>query len=130
MVLMDLYMPECDGTEFTALIRERDEFLNTPIVFLSGESDQDKHYEALSVGGDDFLSKPIRPKYLIASVTNRVQRARALRQRSRRAAAARSGHRPAPPGLAAGSPQRSPRPRQRQHRWRAVPGNRRRGGIA
>jgi diguanylate cyclase (GGDEF)-like protein len=82
LVLMDLYMPECDGTELTALIRERDEFLNTPIVFLSGESDQDKHYEALSVGGDDFLSKPIRPKYLIASVTNRVQRARALRQRS------------------------------------------------
>jgi PleD family two-component response regulator/EAL domain-containing protein (putative c-di-GMP-specific phosphodiesterase class I) len=82
LVLMDLYMPQCDGTELTALIREREEFLNTPIVFLSGESDQDKHYEALSVGGDDFLSKPIRPKYLIASVTNRVQRARALRQRS------------------------------------------------
>jgi diguanylate cyclase (GGDEF)-like protein len=82
LVLMDLYMPHCDGTELTALIREREEFLNTPIVFLSGESDQDKHYEALSVGGDDFLSKPIRPKYLIASVNNRVQRARALRQRS------------------------------------------------
>jgi diguanylate cyclase (GGDEF)-like protein len=82
LVLMDLYMPQCDGTELTALIREREEFLNTPIVFLSGESDQDKHYEALSVGGDDFLSKPIRPKYLIASVTNRVQRARVLRSRN------------------------------------------------
>lgn len=81
LVLMDLYMPQCDGTELTALIREREEFLNTPIVFLSGESDQDKHYEALSVGGDDFLSKPIRPKYLIASVENRVRRARALQQR-------------------------------------------------
>ena len=82
MVLMDLYMPQCDGTELTALIREREEFLHTPIVFLSGESDQEKHFEALSVGGDDFLSKPIRPKHLIASVTNRVQRARALRQRT------------------------------------------------
>ena len=81
LVLMDLYMPQCDGTELTALIREREEFLNTPIVFLSGESDQDKHYEALAVGGDDFLSKPIRPKYLIASVDNRVRRARALQQR-------------------------------------------------
>lgn len=82
MVLMDLYMPQCDGTELTALIREREEFLHTPIVFLSGESDQDKHFEALSVGGDDFLSKPIRPKHLIASVTNRVQRARAVRARA------------------------------------------------
>lgn len=82
LVLMDLYMPDCDGTELTALIRERDEFLHTPIVFLSGESDEDKHYEALSAGGDDFLSKPIRPKYLIATVTNRVRRARAMRQRA------------------------------------------------
>lgn len=82
LVLMDLYMPDCDGTELTALIREHDEFLHTPIVFLSGEMDQDKHYEALSAGGDDFLSKPIRPKYLIATVTNRVRRARAIRQRS------------------------------------------------
>ncbi|MCX7562288.1 EAL domain-containing protein [Xanthomonadaceae bacterium XH05] len=82
LVLMDLYMPNCDGAELTALIREHDEFLHTPIVFLSGESDQDKHYEALSAGGDDFLSKPIRPKYLIATVNNRVRRARAIRQRS------------------------------------------------
>ena len=77
MVLMDFYMPECDGTELTALIREREEFLQTPIVFLSGESDVDKQYDALEAGGDDFLSKPIRPKHLIAAVSNRVKRARA-----------------------------------------------------
>lgn len=82
LVLMDLYMPNCNGTELTALIRENDEFINTPIVFLSGESDQDKHYEALSAGADDFLSKPIRPKYLIATVNNRVRRARAVRARA------------------------------------------------
>jgi diguanylate cyclase (GGDEF)-like protein len=81
MVLMDLYMPDCDGTELTALIRERDEYLHTPIVFLSGESDLDKHYAALDAGGDDFLSKPIRPKHLIAAVSNRVRRARAMLRR-------------------------------------------------
>ena len=82
LVLMDLYMPDCDGAELTALIREHDEFINTPIVFLSGESDKDKHLDALSAGGDDFLSKPIRPKYLIATVNNRIRRARAIQQRS------------------------------------------------
>jgi len=81
LVLMDLYMPDCDGTELTALIRERDEFLHTPIVFLSGESDLDKHYEALDAGGDDFLSKPIRPKHLIAAVSNRVRRSRTMHRR-------------------------------------------------
>ncbi|GIX34791.1 MAG: hypothetical protein KatS3mg126_0570 [Lysobacteraceae bacterium] len=81
LVLMDLYMPGCDGAELTALIREREEYLHTPIVFLSGESDLDKHYAALDAGGDDFLSKPIRPKHLIAAVSNRVRRARAMQRR-------------------------------------------------
>jgi diguanylate cyclase (GGDEF)-like protein len=81
MVLMDLYMPDCDGTELTALIREREEYLHTPIVFLSGESDVDKHYAALDAGGDDFLSKPIRPKHLISAVSNRVRRSRAMLKR-------------------------------------------------
>lgn len=81
MVLMDLYMGDCDGTELTALIRERDEYVNTPIVFLSGESDVEKHYEALDAGGDDFLSKPIRPKHLISAVSNRIRRARAMQKR-------------------------------------------------
>lgn len=84
LVLMDLHMPQCDGAELTAMIREREEFAGTPIVFLSGESDEDKHFEALSAGGDDFLTKPIRPRFLIASVTNRVRRWRALRARQRR----------------------------------------------
>jgi diguanylate cyclase (GGDEF)-like protein len=84
LVLMDLYMPGCDGTELTALIREREEFLHTPIVFLSGESDLDKHYEALDAGGDDFLSKPVRPKHLISAVRNRVSRSRTMLKRASR----------------------------------------------
>ncbi|MEM9531552.1 MAG: EAL domain-containing protein [Pseudomonadota bacterium] len=81
LILMDLYMPDCDGMELTSLIRERDDFINTPIVFLSGESDTDKHFDALLAGGDDFLSKPIRPRHLIQAVTNRVQRSRTLARR-------------------------------------------------
>jgi diguanylate cyclase (GGDEF)-like protein len=78
LVLMDLYMPNISGMELTAIIRERDQFINTPIVFLSGEQDTEKHFEALSAGGDDFLAKPIRPKFLISAVNNRARRARML----------------------------------------------------
>ena len=81
LILMDLYMPGIDGMELTAIIRERDEFISTPIVFLSGEQDSDKQFDALSAGGDDFLNKPIRPKHLISAVTNRAHRARLLRAR-------------------------------------------------
>lgn len=82
LILMDLYMPDCDGMELTAIIREREAFVSTPIVFLSGEHNTDKHFEALNAGGDDFLSKPIRPKHLISAVTNRLRRARHLRKRT------------------------------------------------
>jgi PleD family two-component response regulator/EAL domain-containing protein (putative c-di-GMP-specific phosphodiesterase class I) len=88
LILMDLYMPDVDGMELTALIREREAFLSTPIVFLSGEHDADKHFEALNAGGDDFLSKPIRPKHLISAVTNRVRRARQMSSRRQQAPAA------------------------------------------
>jgi diguanylate cyclase (GGDEF)-like protein len=81
MILMDLYMPGCDGMELTTIIREREDFINIPIVFLSGEQDTDKHFDAIQAGGDDFLSKPIRPKHLISAVTNRVRRARLLTRR-------------------------------------------------
>lgn len=81
LILMDLYMPDCDGMELTTLIRERDAYTNIPIVFLSGEHDEEKRFDALSAGGDDYLEKPIRPKHLISAVTNRVRRARATLKR-------------------------------------------------
>ncbi|MET0065702.1 MAG: EAL domain-containing protein [Candidatus Thiodiazotropha sp.] len=81
LILMDLYMPEASGTELTAVIREQNEFVDIPIVFLSGEQDLDKQLSALSFGGEDFLSKPIAPKHLIRTVTNRIRRARQLSHR-------------------------------------------------
>jgi len=42
-------------------------------------TDKDKQLEAMSLGGDDFLAKPIQPHHLITSVTSRVERYRKLR---------------------------------------------------
>lgn len=81
LILMDLYMPGASGAELTAVIREQNEFVDTPIVFLSGEQDLDKQLKALSFGGEDFLSKPIGPKHLISTVTNRIRRAKEIHYR-------------------------------------------------
>lgn len=78
LILMALYMPGASGIELTELLRQSAEFRNIPIVFLSGESDEDRQMEALEAGGDDFLEKPIRPRRLIAAVQNRIKRHRAL----------------------------------------------------
>ncbi|MFM1782456.1 MAG: hypothetical protein RIS14_209 [Pseudomonadota bacterium] len=79
LILMDLNMPKASGIELTEMIRQSEQFQNIPIVFLSGESDEDRQMDAMEAGGDDFLSKPIRPRRLITAVQNRIKRHRALR---------------------------------------------------
>lgn len=81
LILMDLNMPGANGIELTALIREQDAHSHTPIVFLSGESSEDLQFDAIDAGGDDFLSKPIRPRHLISAVQTRVRRHRQLEDR-------------------------------------------------
>ncbi|HYM86849.1 MAG TPA: EAL domain-containing protein, partial [Pseudoxanthomonas sp.] len=76
LVLMDLHMPGQDGMTLTMQIRQRAEFLHLPIVFLTGDPDPERQFEVLESGADDFLTKPIRPRHLIAAVSNRIQRAR------------------------------------------------------
>ena len=78
LILMDIYMPEVNGIELTTIIRDHQEFVTVPIVFLSGEQNTDKQLDALSVGGDDFVAKPIRPKHLLSVVQTRIRRARQI----------------------------------------------------
>lgn len=79
MIVMDMYMPGCTGMELAAVIRQQPEYINLPIIYLSGEEDRKKQLAAMSQGGDDFLTKPVDPHHLVATVQNRGQRARALK---------------------------------------------------
>ena len=78
LVLMDMYMPYCSGVELAAVIRQQPAYLGLPIVFLSAETDRSIQLDAMSSGGDDFLSKPIKPVNLIKSISIRAERYRGL----------------------------------------------------
>ncbi|HAM52751.1 MAG TPA: hypothetical protein DCP92_19410 [Nitrospiraceae bacterium] len=79
LILMDMYMPECDGMELAKTIRQMKAYFSIPIVFLSGETNIDKQLAAMIMGGDEFLTKPIRPDHLISSVIIRAERMRIIR---------------------------------------------------
>lgn len=79
LLLLDMYMPTCTGTEVATLIRQQAAFVSLPIVFLSGEHDRENQLAALNQGGDDFLTKPIMAAQLVSAVTSRARRARAMR---------------------------------------------------
>jgi diguanylate cyclase (GGDEF)-like protein len=81
LIILDMYMPACTGTELAKVIRHNDRYVSVPIIYLSAEDDLDKQLDAMSEGGDDFLTKPIKPRHLITTVRNRAARARNLKAR-------------------------------------------------
>jgi PAS domain S-box-containing protein len=84
VVVLDLHMPEVSGPELAAVLRERDNYLDLPILFLSAETDLQQQLHALNLGGDDFLVKPVAPKHFIEAVAVRARRSRqhgAIRRR-------------------------------------------------
>ncbi len=78
IIIMDMYMPGCTGMELAKVIRQQDKFVSVPIIYLSAEDDINKQLHAMSLGGDDFLTKPINPRHLVATIHNRGHRARSL----------------------------------------------------
>jgi len=80
VILADLYMPQISGFELLALFRAHPRTAFTPVVIISGDEDAEKRFAALHIGGDDYLTKPIRPRHLVAAVTSRARRARWMRR--------------------------------------------------
>jgi PleD family two-component response regulator len=62
-----------------AAIRHENAYLPIPIVLLSAEDDISEQLDVMTIGGDDFLVKPMHPEYLVAAVVTRAKRFRALR---------------------------------------------------
>jgi len=79
LILLDLYFPACTGSELAQVIRQMENYVTVPIVFLSSETDKERQLAAMFMGGDDFLIKPIKPEHLIAAITSRIERYRKLR---------------------------------------------------
>jgi two-component system OmpR family response regulator len=65
LVVLDIVMPELDGTEVCRRLRARS---TTPIVFLTSRDDEIDRVLGLELGGDDYLTKPFSPRELVARV--------------------------------------------------------------
>lgn len=71
LVLMDIMMPEIDGIEAMVKIREKS---NVPVILLTAKSEDTDKVLGLTVGADDYITKPFNPIEVSARVKSQLRR--------------------------------------------------------
>lgn len=71
LIILDIMMPKMDGITATFKIREQK---NIPILMLSAKSESTDKIHGLSVGADDYVTKPFHPLELMARVKSMLRR--------------------------------------------------------
>ncbi|MBE2190098.1 MAG: response regulator [Desulfobulbaceae bacterium] len=67
-VVLDVMMPRMDGYETVSKLKENDATKHIPVVIVTALNDIPNQLKSIESGGDDFLSKPIEEKLLVAKV--------------------------------------------------------------
>jgi len=71
LIILDIMMPKMDGITATFKIREE---RNIPIIMLSAKAEDSDKIHGLSVGADDYVTKPFHPLELLARVKSQLRR--------------------------------------------------------
>ncbi len=69
VILLDINMPDIDGFETAALIRERKRSEHTPIIFVTGFADDAHTFQGYQLGAVDYILTPVVPEILRAKVS-------------------------------------------------------------
>ena len=90
IILLDAMMPGMDGFEVAKRLKAMRETAHIPIVFMTGLTETEYLVAALEAGGVDYVTKPIKPKEVMARMGVHLQGARRARQEARQAGQARN----------------------------------------
>jgi len=90
IVLLDAMMPGIDGFEVARRLKADAATAHIPIVFMTGLTETEHLVAALEAGGVDYVTKPIKPKEVLARMNVHLQGARRARQEARQAGQARN----------------------------------------
>ncbi len=74
LIILDIMMPGMDGVEVCRNLRSMEAFKQTIITFLTARNEDFTQITALDVGGDDFITKPIRPRVLVSRIKALLRR--------------------------------------------------------
>jgi len=71
LAILDIMMPEMDGTEVLTKIRKEN---SIPVIMLSAKSEDEDKINGLNLGADDYITKPFNSAELIARVNANIRR--------------------------------------------------------
>ena len=74
LILLDIMMPRMDGIELCKKLREDQKYDHTIIAFLTAVGESFTQVSALDGGGDDYITKPVRPNVLLSRVRALLRR--------------------------------------------------------
>jgi len=74
LIILDIMMPEMDGIEVCRRLREMPDFASTTITFLTARNEDYTQIAALDYGGDDYITKPIKPGVFLSRIKALLRR--------------------------------------------------------
>lgn len=74
LILVDINLPDIDGTVVTARLRENPIFANTPIIALTANAMYGDRERFLDAGCDDYISKPVSKSELLEKVAEYLKK--------------------------------------------------------
>ncbi|MEZ5015899.1 MAG: response regulator transcription factor [Flavipsychrobacter sp.] len=74
LILLDIMMPNKDGIQTIKELRQIHDFEDTAIIFLTALADEKYEIEGLTLGADDYISKPIKPDLLLTRIKAALRR--------------------------------------------------------
>ncbi len=73
LILLDIMMPGMSGLDVCRKLRQDEATQAIPVIFLTAKNDEATIEESYEAGGDDYISKPFKPKELRARINNRLE---------------------------------------------------------
>lgn len=76
LILLDLMLPDIDGLQICKMIRLNEDTGNIPVIMITAKSEEDDKIRGLSIGADDYITKPFSLKELEARVETVLRRSK------------------------------------------------------
>lgn len=81
LILCDIMMPEIDGYGVLHMVQKNPDLQNTPFIFLTAMTEKEEIRKGMSLGADDYITKPFDPTDLLNAIESRLRKSEQLKQR-------------------------------------------------